>query len=294
MGDILEIIPSLDPRNLDSIRYIISAVSNHELFTLEELKIFVETSNYEFNESFKLLYHCNIIQTEDDRVSLNISKIDFIDVYREILLESCKHNRNLRKTVLQIGINRSGNYTRRENIDQLLRNSDLYESSDNQVSYWWFKLKDFDREKSNSANQGDSHTGFYGELLTMEYEKKRLKDYSSIEWVSLLPNGDRFGYDVKSTRNEQGEIMLIEVKSSKNNFIDAKVFLTRNEYRIMLQNVNNYVLHLWWNVEQNIGQGPLLVEGALLAEKLSSLKNNEIEFNDTLIIPFTVFTDGLE
>jgi hypothetical protein len=62
----------------------------------------------------------------------------------------------------------------------------------------------------------------------------------------------------------------------------------------MLRNLQNYVLYLWWNVEENTGQGPLIVEGSLLAEKLSSLQNNKIDFSDSLIIPFTVFGSELE
>lgn len=251
-------------------------------------------SNYEFNDSYKILHKCEIIETEDDYVSLNLSEIEFVDVYREVLFESCKYNRILRKSALQIGINRSGNFTRRENVDQLLRNSDLYDSSSNQVTYWWFQLKELDRENSTSVDRGNPHTGFYGERLTIDYEKKRLNSRSQIEWVSLLPNGDRFGYDIKSVRQQNGEKLLIEVKSSKSDFLDAKVFLTRNEYKIMLRNLQNYVLYLWWNVEENTGQGPLLVEGSLLAEKLSSLEKNDIDFSDSLIIPFTVLGSGPE
>ena len=290
----MEYAPSVEPRNLDSIRYIVSAVSNHQEITHEELRMFVTDSNYEFNDSFKLLQKCKIIEVEDGSVILKLSEIDFVDVYRDVLLESCKFNPNLRKSTLQIGINRSGNYTRRENIDQLLRNSNLYDSDSNQVTYWWFQLKELDRENSTSVDQGNPHTGFYGERLTIEYEKKRLNSPSQIEWVSLLPNGDRFGYDIKSVRQHNGEKLLIEVKSSKSDFLDAKVYLTRNEYKIMLRNLQNYVLYLWWNVEENTGQGPLLVEGSMLAEKLSSLEKNEIDFNDSLIIPFAVLGSDME
>lgn len=290
----LEVVPSIEPRNLDSIRYIISAFSNHEGFILQELENYVLTSNYEFYNTYKLLCKCEIIGTEKNNVILNLSEIDFKDVYRQVLLESCKYNRDLRKSALQIGINRSGNYFRRENVDQLLRNSDLYDSSDDQVSYWWFQLKEFDRENSITVNRGNPDTGFYGERLTIQYERNRLNNPSQIEWVSLLPNGERYGYDVKSFRQEYGKKLLIEVKSSENNFADAKVFLTRNEYKIMLRNLQNYVLYLWWNVEENTGQGPLIVEGSLLAEKLSSLQNNKIDFSDSLIIPFTVFGSELE
>jgi hypothetical protein len=261
---------------------------------LQELENYVLTSNYEFYNTYKLLCKCEIIGTEKNNVILNLSEIDFKDVYRQVLLESCKYNRDLRKSALQIGINRSGNYFRRENVDQLLRNSDLYDSSDDQVSYWWFQLKEFDRENSITVNRGNPDTGFYGERLTIQYERNRLNNPSQIEWVSLLPNGERYGYDVKSFRQEYGKKLLIEVKSSENNFADAKVFLTRNEYKIMLRNLQNYVLYLWWNVEENTGQGPLIVEGSLLAEKLSSLQNNKIDFSDSLIIPFTVFGSELE
>jgi hypothetical protein len=285
----VEIVPSLEPRNLDSIRHIISAISNHSNFTVEELKVYLLSSNYEFNDSYNLLEKCKIIGVDNDCVVLRITEIDFINIYREVLLESCKYNINLRKSALQIGINRSGNYIRRENVDQLLRNSDLYQSHDNEVSYWWFQLKEIDRDNSTLVNQGDPLTGFYGERLTLEFEKHRLTDQTQIEWVSLLSNGDRFGYDMKSVREERGEKMFIEVKSSKKNFNNAKIYLTRNEYKVMLQNVQDYVFYLWWDVDEYVGKGPFSVEGAVLAEKLCSLVNNEIAFSDSLIIPFSVF-----
>ena len=104
-------------------------------------------------------------------------------------------------------------------------------------------------------------------------------------------NGDRFGYDLKSLRQDFGDKMLIEVKSSKSKFSDAKMYITRNEYKTMLQNIQNYVLYLWWEVKQDVGEGPYLVEGSQLAEKLSCLKTHGIDFSDSLVVPFTILVN---
>ena len=288
----MENIPLLEPRNLDSIRYIITAISSHDNFSEEELENYVNSKNHEFDFSSYLLFSSSIIDVLDNSVIITIQDIDFIKIYREIFLFCCKQNQTLRKFVLQIGINRSGNYRRKGNIDQLLRNSNLYDIDDSDVSFWWFQVKEFDREASHSENNGNPLTGYSGEFLTVEFEKNRLNGSNQIEWVSLNPNGDRFGYDIESLREEHGQKMLIEVKSSKNNFSDARIHLTYNEYKVLNKNIRDYVFYLWWKVNNDTGCGPLIVEGSLMAEKLTSLMENEISFTDSLIIPFLKFGEG--
>ena len=286
----LESIPSLlEPRNLDSIRHIITAISAHDSFSLDELENYVTTSNYEFDISSRLLFSSNIIDMSSDGTIITTQDIDFIKIYREIIFTSCKNNHALRKSVLQIGINRSGNYRRKMNVDQLLRNSNLYDVHDSDVSFWWFQIKEFDRETSPSVNAGNPLTGHFGEFLTFEFEKNRLNTYDKIEWVSLYPNGDRFGYDIQSVRGENGQKMLIEVKSSKNDFSDARLFLTQNEFKILRQNISDYVFYLWWKMDSDNGCGPLIVEGSMRVEKLISLIENGISFTESLVIPFSIF-----
>jgi hypothetical protein len=224
-----------------------------------------------------------------DGVIITTKEIDLIKIFRDIILASCKNNHALRKSILQIGINRSGNYSRKRNIDQLLRNSNLYDIHDSGVSLWWFQIKEIDRKTSPSVNTGNPLTGYFGELLTVKFEKNRLNTYDQIEWTSLTPNGDRFVYDIESVREERGHKMLIEVKSSKNNFAEARMFLTYNEYKTLNQNIQDYVFYLWCEVNNDTGYGPLIVEGSIMAEKLTSLIKNGISFTDSLVIPFSMF-----
>ena len=275
------------------MRYIVAAISNHERFTLDELETYVNATNYEFNFSLDLLIASNTIHVSNDDILINTHEIDLINIYRNIILSSCKNNSVLRKSILQIGMNRSGNYLRKPNIDQLLRKSNLFDINDGNVSFWWFQVKEFDRNSPVSVANGNPLTGYFGEFLTMEFEKNRLGSYDQIEWVSLTPNGDRFGYDIESVRNEIDQKMLIEVKSSQNNFVNARMFLTYNEYKIMNKNISDYVFYLWWEVNDNTGCGPMIIEGSILAEKLSSLIENEIGFTDSLVIPFSIMGDEI-
>jgi len=275
------------------MRHIVAAISNHERFTLEELETYVNASNYEYNFSLDLLIASNAIRVSNDDIIINIQEIDLIEIFRDIILSSCQNNSVLRKSILQIGMNRSGNYLRKPNIDQLLRKSNLFELSDRNVSFWWFQVKEIDRESPVSVANENSLTGYLGEFLTMEFEKKRLGSSDQIEWVSLTPNGDRFGYDIESVREEMEQKMLIEVKSSQNNFVNARMFLTYNEYKIMNKNISDYVFYLWWEVNDNTGCGPMIIEGSILAEKLTSLIENEIGFTDSLVIPFSIMGDEI-
>ena len=270
------------------MRYIVAAISNHERFTLDELETYVSATNYEFNFSLDLLIASNIIHISNDEILTNTHEIDLIDIYRNIILRSCQNNSVLRKSILQIGMNRSGNYLRKPNIDQLLRKSNLFDINDGNVSFWWFQVKEFDRNRSVPVANGNPLTGYFGEFLTMEFEKNRLGSSDQIEWVSLTPNGDRFGYDFESVRKEVNQKMLIEVKSSQNNFANARMFLTYNEYKIMNKNITDYVFYLWWEVNDNTGCGPMIIEGSILAEKLTSIIENDIGFTDSLVIPFSI------
>ena len=77
------------------------------------------------------------------------------------------------------------------------------------------------------------------------------------------------------------------MKSSENNFADAKVFFLAYKMMLTLIIFQNYVLYLWFT-KRTLEQGPLIVEGLLLDREIIFFKNNKIDFSDSLIIPFTV------
>jgi Domain of unknown function (DUF3883) len=88
--------------------------------------------------------------------------------------------------------------------------------------------------------------GFLGELLVLEYEKDKLQQLGSRkqpEHISIT-KGDGEGYDILSY-DENGKEMLIEVKTTKNDFA-APFYITRNELeKSKLDNEKFYLYRLF-------------------------------------------------
>jgi hypothetical protein len=282
---ILELVPLIGPRHLDSISFIFEAISLKDQITMIEIEQYTIQSGFEFNDSISLLLAVKAIKQSDGVIKI-ISHKSLIEIIRSVILLSSQYNETLRNYILQIGIYRKGNYLRNRNVDQMLRNSNLYDIMDEKVFVWWFQLRELSREnKSKRIDSNNPNTGFQGELLTYDFEKNRLRSTDNIQWLSLV--SDNYGYDIKSQRDKDGQDMLIEVKSSVMEFDDAKFYLTQNEYSIMVKNIRKYVFYLWWNVKEKSGTGPLIIDSSVVAEKLASLIKNNISFSDCLIIPFS-------
>ena len=110
-----------------------------------------------------------------------------------------------------------------------------------QVVNWWDKLADEARGKKQDNN---NETGRTGELLTLEYEKKRTgKD---AEWEAIESN--LAGFDIISYRDSASdERILIEVKSSTQDIDHAEMIISRNEWDTAWSacNRDRYYFYAW-------------------------------------------------
>ncbi len=94
--------------------------------------------------------------------------------------------------------------------------------------------------------------GEKGELLAMEYERKKLKSEikgtstNELEHISKT-QGDGFGYDIRSIENE--EEIYIEVKTTTGNF-NSNLFFTNRELEAMNKYDENYYLYRIFNFDE--------------------------------------------
>lgn len=160
---------------------------------------------------------------------------------------------------------------------ELFESVRLFDFADLEVSNWWAKI--FSRFQKYKEGQ-KIEIGKLGEKLTFEFEKKRLlsNDFTNVDfyvkWASLF--NDKFGYDVLSIRgklmslgmNEKDQIR-IEVKSSqlvsKSSF---RFFISKNEWLIALENINDYFIYCWAGVDINnqTADGPYIIPISLLLD----------------------------
>ena len=106
------------------------------------------------------------------------------------------------------------------------------------VIEWWDNQASLIREESNEELMS---SGRQGELLTLEYEKKRtgvIPDWKSIE-SNLL------GYDIQSQKSKTDHShIFIEVKASTNNVDSAFFYVSHHEWDVAKNNAD-YLFYIW-------------------------------------------------
>jgi len=124
-----------------------------------------------------------------------------------------------------------------ENTSQCFYEAGLFEIDDPEVILWWDRIR---AEVYENDLLEKIEVGRKGELLSLDLEKKR--GVNPI-WISVLDNDA--GYDILSqlTPTDQDKL-VIEVKTSNEDWDKASFYLTRNEWLIL--NSHAYAqVHLW-------------------------------------------------
>ncbi len=111
------------------------------------------------------------------------------------------------------------------------------------VLKWWDYFASRARQNANETNL---ERGRDGELLTLEYERKRLARlgiHEEPKWIAIEDN--TAGYDVLSyDKSEYGLVnKLIEVKATTD--AAPRMILTRNEWKHASQLEEAYCFHIW-------------------------------------------------
>lgn len=111
------------------------------------------------------------------------------------------------------------------------------------VVTWWDSVSGYARLLTDHEKM---EQGRAAEILSLEHERKRLKDIGinrEPEWPGF---DDNFaGYDVLSYDNSKGGIAnrLIEVKSTT--ISPMRFIVTRNEWNKAVQAADAYIFHIW-------------------------------------------------
>jgi hypothetical protein len=273
------------PRHLHGCIAYRVLLSNEGTMPLENARQILRDDGFENVRSLELLIQNNMVTISNDLLQIKRATLDGIDIRREILLQITMENLNFARKILRIGpVPKSTRGV--ENIAQMLREAHLFAETDLEVLRWWSNLRATIREVNTESDDGLDETGLLGELLTLEYERRRLRTNESIRWVSRW-DGDHFGYDIKSFENEDlQEFRFIEVKASILPINEACVYLTFNEYRNLNLLGDAYYLYLWPEIGTESSNGPIIIRGNQVEEVLHQLNPNTVRWDGAVIIPF--------
>lgn len=125
------------------------------------------------------------------------------------------------------------------------RESGLLRDSSSDVVEWWDTLAGLYRSTNESKR---IEIGRKGESLTMQYEA--LRTGSTPFWESLDSN--KAGYDIISIVDSGSDRSLyIEVKASEQSIESSCAFITRNEWDVANNHLQEYKFYFWLLGRQN-------------------------------------------
>lgn len=278
-------IQDLGPRHLQAANEIIRICRENEGISRAEISSMLEDYGHEFRSSLPMLMEYGYVREEG--TGLLASEVGTTDLYREILHSRAESDPSLRGALLSIGP-RGENREIHANCYQMLDESSLLEHEDLEALSWWSSIRGIGRSTSTG---GDDEVGLVGELLSYAHEKERLGGTDRVELTSRW-HGDRFGYDIASFHDKTlEERRYIEVKSSSLELVDARVHLTHNEYRKLCQFGDDYFLHLWSEIHDESGNGPLEVEGETVRRALGGIDPEIVSWEGSVIISFVALLE---
>ena len=175
----------------------------------------------------------------------SLKSIDLGDenqLQRELLLLYIANVKPIWRRYLSKGIYHAEDRISGEDVKQIFRELGLFPNSKNttkDVVSWWSKIRAL---SLTQKEQNLSKIGYEGELLSLEFEKKRTG--KNPEYKAL--QSDEFGYDILSivSKSNLGPLH-IEVKSSEKGAQRGSMFLTRNEFDKCIKYGDSYQFHLW-------------------------------------------------
>ena len=240
--------------------------------------------------SVQLGHNLNLFHVGEDTVTITglgreLSNLSTTDQRRRILFEIAKNDHVFLSVLVNARLSRIGDI--RRNYQQLLRDANLLPPLDREAKKWWITLRSYLREISDPDQDTTrlALIGLCGEELSLEYEKRRLREREGIEHTSVEV-GDGEGYDILSFVDENSRGRLrIEVKASVQDIDSAIIYLTWNEWD-KAQMFGPHEFHLWPNVE-NPAEEPIIVTVEQMAEHMPELQG--MGRWDKISIPMNAF-----
>ena len=231
--------------------HLLKLVENQPGISLEELSQLATKDDILLRENHSEIVDGLLLYNwiKDDMGVISVSESlpspsheDEIIFQRELLwlfIETCKPSWVKR---MKGGIKGTKEAIRSANMTQVFRDLGLFrvidELSDEAIE-WWQRATSFSRGISEDLLV---ETGNRGERLTIKFELNR----TGSKPIYMAIDSSSHGFDVKSQLSKDDQTpLMIEVKTSEWPYFSAHLHLTRNEYRVCLENPENYVFHLW-------------------------------------------------
>lgn len=178
-----------------------------------------------------------------------------------------------------------------DNWEQILDNCGLFNLADIEIFKWWQSLFfKYDQDKEARLKK----IGDIGESLTYNLEKKRIREDGydptvKVNWAASID--DTLGFDILSIHgkyhSKDDESMLyIEVKSSEfKNLESFKFYISRNEWNIALESLDDYFFYCWAGVKSNgnYDSGPYIISAHDIAPLVPEDKSSQGEWRECRI-----------
>lgn len=122
----------------------------------------------------------------------------------------------------------------------------------------------------NSINHENFALGDAGEIFALEWERKRLQDlgvtFNILDEVIHFSRkyGDGSGYDILSRKNNDYDLLYIEVKTTKGN-LNTPFYMSENEKAFMdIYQANTLIYRVYnYDIETNVGEVEIITQNDL-------------------------------
>ena len=159
----------------------------------------------------------------------------------------------------------------RTNYRQMLSNAKLICPLDDTGEIWWLELRWYLRSIKDDDPSTLGMIGHRGEVLSMDYEHRRLDGRGGIEHTSII-DGDNAGYDILSyVDSESSARRRIEVKASSRKLESADIHITWNEWQVA-RTIGEHEFHLWPHIDDHLDE-PIIIS----VEKMAEFIPNAVE-----------------
>lgn len=228
---------------------ILKTIHEESDWTLEKLIEEFQTDEIRFRGNSERIIRLGIANqwlsaNLDNQMTINTEFISIIDdefeLLRELFWLYILNAKPLWRKYMKKGTKTCKQNISDIDVQQIFRELELYtdEPSKN-VMNWWNRARNYMRMLEGIEN---TETGDEGELLSRKYEFER----TGVNPRLVAQESENLGYDLESVRERNSvEAIFIEVKASKSPWKKARLFFSSGEYKSMLRNKSNYIIHLW-------------------------------------------------
>lgn len=211
-----------------------------------DIRMLYRISDIDTDDIAEMLIICKVIKKSDNNYYLtdvgeNLHSVIYNSLEKSIrilLMQYVEHVAPIWSKRIPYGRFEASTFMTKDEKSCFWEAGLLSETPDISIVNWWDTVTDMIRMKlSDSRNE----TGRSGELLTLDYEEKRVN--KKPQWKAIDSN--LLGYDIMSVVSvEDSTPLLIEVKTSTDELLYAQCHITSNEWEVAYH-AKTYLFYLW-------------------------------------------------